>query len=118
MPAADPPRSTLPEPAPSDPTPPDLISSISTRTDDAPAIRERQGQVWGAPQAIAAGMEVIGADGEHLGTVEGVADGEIRLARGDGDPEHPLVPLSLVDVVSDGRVMMRRRGDDSFGVES
>jgi hypothetical protein len=100
-----------------DPTPPDLISSISTKTDDAPAIRERQGQTWGAHQEIAAGMEVIDADGSHLGTVETVAEGEIKLTRGDGDPEHRLLPLSLVDVVSDGRVMMRRRGDDAFGLE-
>ena len=94
-----------------DPTSPDLTSSISTQTDDAPAIRERQAGTYGEAEQIAPGMEVIEADGTHLGMVEAVDGDEIRLTREDGDPEHRLVPISLVDVVTNGRVMMRGRGD-------
>ena len=99
-----------------DPTSPDLTSSISTQTDDAPAIRERQAGSEGGAQTIVAGMEVIEADGTHLGTVETVDGDEIKLTRGDGDPDHRLLPLSLVDVVTDGRVMMLGRGDNAFGM--
>ncbi len=105
-------------PTSTDPTSPDLISSISTDTDDAPAIRERQAPIASDTQAITAGMDVIAADGAHIGTVDTVEDGEIKLARGDGDADHRLLPLSLVDVVAGGRVIMRAWGDDAFGVES
>lgn len=38
---------------------------------------------------IARNMEVIGADGVHVGTVEGVADGRIKLAKRDsGEGQH------------------------------
>src|SRR5262249_40242143 len=38
---------------------------------------------------IARNMEVIGADGVHLGTVDGVANGRIRLAKRDsGEGSH------------------------------
>lgn len=38
---------------------------------------------------IAQNMEVIGADGVHVGTVDGVANGRIRLAKRDsGEGQH------------------------------
>ncbi|MFY9957554.1 DUF2171 domain-containing protein, partial [Bradyrhizobium sp.] len=38
---------------------------------------------------IAKNMEVIGADGVHVGTVDGVANGRIRLAsRDSGEGQH------------------------------
>ncbi len=38
---------------------------------------------------IARNMEVIGADGVHVGTVDGVADGRIKLAKRDsGEGQH------------------------------
>lgn len=38
---------------------------------------------------IARNMEVIGADGVHLGTVDAVVDGRIRLAKRDsGEGQH------------------------------
>jgi hypothetical protein len=35
------------------------------------------------PNKIVRNMEVIGADGVHIGNVDGVADGRIRLAKRD-----------------------------------
>ena len=38
---------------------------------------------------VARNMEVIGADGVHVGTVDGVASGRIRLAKRDsGERQH------------------------------
>ena len=60
---------------------------------------------------IAANMEVIGADGVHVGTVDGVADGRIRLAKRDGG-EGPhrghahFIDLGLVADVEGQRVRL------------
>ena len=35
-------------------------------------------------------MEVIGADGVHIGTVDGVVDGRIRLAKRDSGQGHHI----------------------------
>lgn len=50
---------------------------------------------------IAQNMEVIGADGVHVGTIEAVANGRIRLARRDsGEGQHKghahFIDLGLV----------------------
>ena len=60
---------------------------------------------------IAPNMEVIGADGVHVGTVDGVADGRIRLAKRDsGEGRHEghthFVDLGLVAGVEGQRVRL------------
>ena len=60
---------------------------------------------------IAANMEVIGADGVHVGTVDGVADGRIRLAKRDGgEGRHKghahFIDLGLVADVEGQRVRL------------
>ena len=56
-------------------------------------------------------MEVIGADGVHVGTVDGVADGRIRLAKRDrGEGRHKghthFIDLGLVADVEGQRVRL------------
>jgi hypothetical protein len=60
---------------------------------------------------IAQNMEVIGADGVHVGTVDGVADGRIRLAKRDsGEGQHKghahFIDLGLVADVEGQRVRL------------
>ena len=60
---------------------------------------------------IALNMEVIGADGVHVGTVDGVANGRIRLAKRDsGEGRHEghthFVDLGLVADVEGQRVRL------------
>jgi hypothetical protein len=60
---------------------------------------------------IARNMEVIGADGVHVGTVDGVADGRIRLARRDsGEGQHKghahFIALALVADVEGQKVRL------------
>ena len=56
-------------------------------------------------------MEVIGADGVHVGTVDGVADGRIRLAKRDSGQgrhtgHHHFIDLSLVADVEGRQVRL------------
>jgi hypothetical protein len=60
---------------------------------------------------IAQNMEVIGADGVHVGTVDGVANGRIRLAKRDsGAGQHKghahFIDLGLVADVEGQRVRL------------
>jgi hypothetical protein len=60
---------------------------------------------------IVQNMEVIGADGVHVGTVDGVANGRIRLAKRDsGEGQHKdhahFIDLGLVADVEGQRVRL------------
>jgi hypothetical protein len=60
---------------------------------------------------IVKGMEVIGADGVHVGTVDDVADGRIRLAKrdsGEGWHKHHnhFIDLVLVADVEEQKVRL------------
>jgi hypothetical protein len=63
-------------------------------------------------------MEVIGADGVHLGTVDRVEDDRIKLIRadsGDGGHQghHHYLSLGLVAAVEDGRVRLSANADNA-----
>ena len=60
---------------------------------------------------IVQNMEVIGADGVHVGTVDGVANGRIRLTKRDsGEGQHKghahFIDLGLVADVEGQRVRL------------
>ena len=64
---------------------------------------------------IARNMEVIGADGVHVGTVDGVANGRIRLAKRDsGEGQHKghahFIDLALVADVEGQSVRLAANG--------
>jgi hypothetical protein len=54
-------------------------------------------------------MEIIGSDGGHVGTVDGLVSGHIKLTRTD-DPAglggHRMIPLSAIAEVEPGRVRL------------
>ena len=60
-------------------------------------------------------MEVIGADGVHLGTVDRVEENRIKLIRADSgighEQHHHYVPRGLVAEVEGDRVRLTARGD-------
>ena len=60
-------------------------------------------------------MEVIGADGVHLGTVDRVEDNRIKLIRADSGvahaDHHHFIPSGLVAGVEDGKVRLTARGE-------
>lgn len=61
-------------------------------------------------------MEVIGADGVHVGTVDRVEGDRIKLTREDSgmgshQGHHHFIPLGLVAGVEDGKVRLSAKGD-------
>jgi len=60
-------------------------------------------------------MEVIGADGVHLGTVDRVEDNRIKLIRADSgeghEQHHHFIPKGLVAEVEGDKVRLTARGD-------
>lgn len=72
--------------------------------------------------AIREHMEVIGADGVHVGTVDGVEDNRIKLTRKDSGAEvegatgshqghHHFISLGLVAGVEGDKVRLSANGD-------
>ncbi|HEY6049218.1 MAG TPA: DUF2171 domain-containing protein [Sphingomicrobium sp.] len=60
-------------------------------------------------------MEVIGADGVHLGTVDRVEENRIKLIRADSgvghEQHHHYIPKGLVAEVEGDKVRLTARGD-------
>lgn len=56
---------------------------------------------------IQAHMDVIGSDGEHVGTVDGVQGDSIKLTRKDSDDgQHHYISLSMVESADGGEVRL------------
>ena len=60
-------------------------------------------------------MEVIGADGVHIGTVDRVEENRIKLIRADSglghEKHHHYLPRGLVAEVEGDKVRLTARGD-------
>jgi hypothetical protein len=60
-------------------------------------------------------MEIIGADGVHLGTVDRVEGDRIKLVKADSGiahaDHHHFIPAGLVAAVEGGRVRLSANGD-------
>ena len=53
-------------------------------------------------------MEIVGSDGEHVGTVDHVDGEQIKLTKTDaGDHQHHLLAFDLVDRVEDNRIYLK-----------
>ena len=65
-------------------------------------------------------MEVIGADGVHLGTVDRVEGGRIKLTKADSGmahtDHHHYVPGGLVATVEGDQVRLSANGDVAAGL--
>jgi len=65
--------------------------------------------------AIREHMEVIGADGVHLGTVDRVEDNRIKLIRADSgvghEEHHHFIPRGLVAEVEGDKVRLSANAD-------
>lgn len=67
-------------------------------------------------------MEVIGADGVHIGTVDGVEKNRIKLTRKDSGEgshrgHHHYIPLSLVAEVEGHKVRLSANSDVAVSFE-
>jgi hypothetical protein len=60
---------------------------------------------------LAPGAEIIGADGVHVGTLDHVDDGRLKLKRSDSaDGHHHFIDAGLIADVEDGRVRLSAIG--------
>lgn len=69
-----------------------------------------------ATDAIKENMEVIGADGVHIGTVDRVEEHRIKLTKADSgqgshEGHHHYISLGLVATVEEYRVRLSANGD-------
>jgi hypothetical protein len=67
-------------------------------------------------------MEVIGADGVHVGTVDGIEGDRIKLTKGDSGEgshkgHHHYVPLLLVADVEGDKVRLSAKADVAVSFE-
>lgn len=63
-------------------------------------------------------MEVKGSDGKHVGTVDHMENGRIKLTKSDpaSGGQHRYLDLSLVDDIKDGAVCLNRSADEARGL--
>ena len=69
-----------------------------------------------APVMIKEHMEVLGSDGVHVGTVDGLEGRDtVKLTKGDPEAggEHHFIPLAWVDHV-DEQVHLRQAGAEAM----
>ena len=58
-------------------------------------------------QRIKEHMEIADANGQHVGTVDGIEDDRIKLTKSDSaDNSHHFIPMSDVDRIDDNRVYL------------
>ena len=59
-------------------------------------------------------MEVVGSDGEHIGTVDGVEYGEIKLTRKDStDGKHHFISTDSVKSIAENKVMLSKTAEQA-----
>lgn len=58
--------------------------------------------------------DVVGSDGQHVGTVDHVDKGEIKLTKKDADAGgiHHYIPLDFVQSVDGGKVQLNKPADE------
>ena len=68
------------------------------------------------PSDIEEHMEVVGSDGEHVGTVDHLA---IKMTKSDPSAygEHHIIPLDMVDSIEDGKLVLNMTAEEATGEE-
>ena len=68
---------------------------------------------------IAEHMEIVGSDGEHVGTVDKVEGDIVKLTKTDAtDHRHHTLAFDLVDRVEDNRIYLKITKAAALTVES
>ncbi len=84
-----------------------LISSQKSKKSDGNGKRLRDGDSKIRSFDIREKMEVVGSEGEHIGTVDGVEYGEIKLTRKDApDGKHHFISIDSVASISGNEIIL------------
>ncbi len=58
-------------------------------------------------------MEVVGSDGQHVGTVDKLEGDNIKLTRNDSpDGKHHRITMDQVDTIEGGRLVLMHKADE------
>ena len=64
-------------------------------------------------------MEIVGSDGEHVGTVDHVDGDTIKLTKTDSaDHHHHFLPFDMVEKVEDNRIYLKVAKAGAMAAES
>jgi hypothetical protein len=60
-------------------------------------------------------MEVKGSDGKHVGTVDRIEGGRIKLTKSDASAggQHHFIDMGMVDEIKDGSVCLSKTADET-----
>ena len=74
-----------------------------------------RGALVGDGLDISEHMEVVGSDGQHVGVVDKVIDGRIKLTRNDpmAEGRHHLLPMNMVEAVESKRVRLNLTAEEA-----
>ena len=64
-------------------------------------------------------MEVVGSDGQHVGTVDHMQDGQIKLTRTDStDGQHHMLPLSAAGSIEAGKLKLTMPAKQAMSMQT
>jgi hypothetical protein len=76
--------------------------------------RERRQQKRGLLGQVREHSEVVGSDGEHVGTVDCVRGDRVILTRSDSpDNHHHSIPCTIIDRIEDGKVILDTKAEEA-----
>ena len=93
----------------------DKRSLIQDRKLTKQGMNNMQNNMQDNSQNISEHMEVVGSDGQHVGVVDKVQDGQIKLTRNDSEAggQHHLLPVDLVDAVESEQVRLNLPAEEA-----
>ncbi len=90
-----------------------LFNSKKSKADDGGGLLPKSDSKTGSTE-IRKKMEVVGSDNLHIGTVDNVEDGEIKLTRKDSaDGKHHLIPVDWVETVDADKVRLNKTATEA-----
>ena len=77
-----------------------------------------RGAMMGDGLRVSEHMEVVGSDGQHVGIVDKVIDGRIKLTRSDpmADGMHHTLPMDMVEAVESKRVLLNLPAEEARAI--
>ena len=77
-----------------------------------------RGTMMGDGLRVSQHMEVVGSDGQHVGVVDKVIDGRIKLTRSDpmADGMHHTLPMDMVEAVESKRVRLNLPAEEARAI--
>ena len=86
----------------------DSVRSTKVEIDDGRTAGLKTGLVSGFSTEVAADMEVVGSDGQHVGVVDHMQDGQIKLKKMDpaSGGQHHMIPTDWIKSI-DSQVMLK-----------